>query len=74
MSLKVKKASHADAENPTSLAAEIACGSSSPARRAAFSRYLTASLLYSLTDDAASFDVLGNAAEDPENGEVIRKQ
>ena len=31
--LAVKNATHVDAENPTSLAAEWACGKSDPARR-----------------------------------------
>lgn len=69
-SLLVNHASHVDAENPTSRAAEWACGESDPERREAFGRYLLASLRVGLQRDEASFNQLCAATKDAAVREV----
>lgn len=69
-SLTVNHATHVDAENPTSRAAEWACGKSDPARREVFGRYLLASLRTGLLHDEASFQQLSAATNDPAVREV----
>lgn len=69
-SLVVNHASHVDAENPTSRAAELACGKSDPVRRDLFGRYLLASLQAGLRLDAESFNQLCTATNDPAVHEV----
>lgn len=70
-SLAVKNASHVDAENPTSRAAEWACGKSDPARRDAFGRYLLASLRVGLLHDEAALLQLCAGTNDTTVREVI---
>jgi len=70
-SLAVKNASHVDAENPTSRAAEWACGKSDPARRDVFGRYLLASLRVGLLRDEAAFLQLRAGTNDTSVREVI---
>ena len=69
-SLAVIGASHVDAENPTSRAADWACGRSAPERRAVFGRYLLASLRAALLDDAAAWRQLQAATNDAAVREV----
>jgi dienelactone hydrolase len=63
-SLVVTGATHVDAENPTSRAAEWACGKSDPARREVFGRYLLASLRAGLLAEEASLRELAAATND----------
>ena len=70
-SLTVIHATHVDAENPTSRAAEWACGKSDPVRREDFGRYLLASLRAGLLRDEASFRQLRAATNDPAVREVV---
>lgn len=63
-SLVVNHASHVDAENPTSRAAEWACGESDPLRRDSFARYLLASLRVGLLHDEAALAQLLAATND----------
>ena len=70
-SLAVKHASHVDAENPTSRAAEWACGKSDPARRDVFGRYLLASLRVGLLHDEAALLRLCTGTNDTTVREVI---
>ena len=70
-SLAVKSATHVDAENPTSRAADWACGKSDPTRREVFGRYLLASLQAGLLRDAAAFQQLSMATNDAAVREVI---
>lgn len=69
-SLVVNGATHVDAENPTSRAAEWACGKTDPARRKLFGRYLVASLRTALLQDAAAQRELRNATNEPAVREV----
>jgi hypothetical protein len=69
-SLAVKHATHVDAENPTSRAADWACGQSAPARREVFGRYLLASLRAGLLRDEAALRQLAAATNDPAVREV----
>ena len=69
-SLAVKNATHVDAENPTSRAAEWACGKTDPARREAFGRYLLASLRAGLLHDEAALRQLSLATNDTAVREV----
>jgi hypothetical protein len=69
--LTVNHATHVDAENPTSLAAEWACGKSDPARREAFGRYLLASVRLGLLKDAAALQQLSAATNDTAVREVF---
>ena len=68
--LTVNHATHVDAESPTSLAAEWACGKSDPARREAFGRYLLASVRLGLLHDAAALRQLSAATNDTSVREV----
>ncbi len=70
-SMIVKNASHADAENPTSLAAEMACGKTDPLRRKTFGQYLVASLRAAMLHDENSIIFLKAAANDDSLREVI---
>jgi dienelactone hydrolase len=70
-SLAVKNATHVDAENPTSHAADWACGKSDPARREVFGRYLLASLRAALLGDQAALRQLTAATNDPAVREVV---
>lgn len=70
-SLVVNHATHVDGENPTSRAAEWACGKSDPARRDVFGRYLRASLRATLLDDAAARRQLAGATNDAAVHEVV---
>jgi len=70
-SLVVSCATHVDAENPTSRAADWACGKSDPARREVFGRYLLASLRAGLLGEAAAFHQLNAATNDAAVREVI---
>jgi dienelactone hydrolase len=63
--LAVNQATHVDGENPTSRAADWACGQSDPARRAVFGRYLLASLRATLLGDAAGWRQLQATTNDP---------
>lgn len=73
-SLVVNHASHVDAENPTSRAAEWACGESDPERREVIGRYLLACLRAGLLHDEASLIQLQSATNDAAVREVhIRK-
>lgn len=63
-SLVVSRATHVDAENPTSRAAEWACGKSDPARREVFGRYLLASLRTGLLAAETSLRELQAATND----------
>jgi hypothetical protein len=63
--LAVNHATHVDAENPTSPAADWICGPSDPARREVFGRYLLASLQVGLRHDQAAFRQLLAATNDP---------
>lgn len=73
-SLLVNHASHVDAENPTSRAAEWACGESDPERREVIGRYLLACLRVGLLRDEASLRQLQSATNDAAVREVnIRK-
>ena len=69
-SLVVTGATHVDAENPTSRAAEWTCGKSDPTRRAAFGRYLLACLRAGLLGDAAALGELRAATNDTAVREV----
>ncbi len=69
-SLVVHRASHVDAENPTSRAAEWACGASDPERREVFGRYLLASVRAGLRRDEAAFNQLRAATNDAAVREV----
>lgn len=69
-SLVVNHASHVDAENPTSRAAEWACGKSDPVRREVFGRYLLSSLRVGLFHDDASLAQLQAATNNPAVHEV----
>jgi dienelactone hydrolase len=69
-SLVVNQASHVDAENPTSRAADWACGRSDPERRAVFGRYLLAGLRVGLLRNEASFNQLSSATNDAAVHEV----
>jgi dienelactone hydrolase len=69
-SLVVNRASHVDAENPTSRAAEWACGASDPERRDVFGRYLLASVRAGLLRDEAAFNQLRAATNDAAVREV----
>jgi dienelactone hydrolase len=73
-SLVVNNACHVDAENPTSCAAEWACGKSGPARRQAFGRYLLASLRVALLRDEAALRQLSAATNDTAVREVIFRE
>jgi dienelactone hydrolase len=70
-SLAVNDASHVDAENPTSRAAEWACGKSDPMRREVFGRYLLSCLRVGLLQDAASLAQLQAATNDAAVREVL---
>jgi pimeloyl-ACP methyl ester carboxylesterase len=70
-SLAVKHATHVDAENPTSRAAEWACGKSDPARREVFGRYLLAGLRVGLLRDEAALLQLCAGTNDTTVREVI---
>ena len=59
--LVVNDATHVDAENPTSRAAEWACGRTDPARREVFGRYLLASLRAGLLRDEPALRQLSTA-------------
>lgn len=72
-SLIVNHATHVDAENPTSLAAEWACGKSEPARREIFGRYLLLSLRAGLLGDELARQSLRSATNDPGVHEVKRR-
>ena len=63
--LVVNHATHVDAENPTSRAAEWACGRTDPARREVFGRYLLASLRAALLRDEPALRQLSAATNDP---------
>jgi dienelactone hydrolase len=63
-SLVVKQATHVDAENPTSRAADWACGQSDPARREVFGRYLLTCLRAGSLGDVAAFRQLQSATND----------
>jgi dienelactone hydrolase len=73
-SLVVTGATHVDAENPTSRAAEWACGKSDPARREVFGRYLLASLRTGLLADEAALRTLHAATNDAAVYEVTLKR
>ena len=69
-SLAVKQATHVDAENPTSRAADWACGQSDPARREVFGRYLLTCLQAGSLGDTAAFRQLQAATNDAKVREV----
>jgi hypothetical protein len=69
--LVVNHATHVDAENPTSRAADWACGKSDPARREVFGRYLLASLRAGLLHEERAFRQLGAATNDVGVHEVV---
>jgi hypothetical protein len=69
-SLVVVGATHVDAENPTSRAAEWACGRSDPTRREVFGRYLLASLRTGLLEDSSALGELQAATNDAAVREV----
>jgi dienelactone hydrolase len=71
--LAVKHATHVDAENPTSRAADRVCGPSAPARREVFGRYLLASLQAGLLNDPAASRQLTAATNDTAVREVISR-
>ncbi len=68
--LKVKQAVHVDAENPTTWAAELACGRSNEARRDLFGRYLLMSLRVGLLGDRAALKDLQAATNCPGVAEI----
>jgi dienelactone hydrolase len=73
-SLAVNQATHVDAENPTSRAADWACGQSDPARRGVFGRYLLASLQAGLLGDPAAWRQLHTATNDASVREVVSRK
>lgn len=63
-SLRVKKATHCDAEWPANRIGELACGTTDPARGAVFQHYALAAVQAVLADDTAARDRLRSAASD----------
>ena len=62
--LLIKGATHLDAEWPTDLLGQIACGFVNPEQQAAFRRYTTAFLQATLQDNSEAKSVLQSAAKD----------
>lgn len=62
--LRIKGATHLDAEWPTDLLGQIACGFVNPQQQAAFRRYTTAFLQATLQDNSEAKSVLQSAAKD----------
>lgn len=69
--LVINHAIYVDAENPTSRAAEWACGKSDPARRDLFGHYLLASLRVGLRNDESAFRELTAGTNDTGVREVV---
>ncbi len=70
LALKVRGATHLDAESPTDLLRQLACGWSDPRRRAIFRRYAIAFLKTTLTDDQEAWRTIDGAATDAALTEV----
>lgn len=69
--LRINGATHLDAEWPTDLLGQIACGFVDPRQQAAFRHYATAFLRAALRDDVGAKSVLQGAATDAALTEVI---
>ena len=74
LSLIVKDATHVDPENPTSRAADWACGKSAPERRQRFGRCLLASLQAGLMNDQSELEYLLSLTNDPAFHDVTSKR
>lgn len=70
LSLKVRNATHVDAESPTDLLGQFACGFTDAGRQSTFKRYTLAFLKAALSDDVEAQTVLDGAAEDEALDEV----
>ena len=69
--LKVRSASHVDAESPTDLLGQLACGFTDPGRQALFKRYAIAFLQATLMQDPKAWRVLEQARQDPGLADVV---
>jgi predicted dienelactone hydrolase len=74
LSLIVKDATHVDPENPTSRAADWACGKSDPIRRQRFGRCLLAALQAGLMNDRAALESLLSLTNDAAFHDVTSKR
>jgi dienelactone hydrolase len=73
ISLRVKKASHCDAEWPANRIGELACGKTDPARGAAFRHYALAAVRAALADDADAREQLRRAPADVRVDDVLTR-
>lgn len=64
MALRIHHSTHCDAENPSSLLANVLCGRTDARRRAIYEKYALAMLKQHLFSDAASAEVLKKTAQD----------
>lgn len=74
LALRVKKATHCDAEWPANRLGEWACGRTDPARGAVFHQYALAAVRAALTDDGAARDVMNAAAADVRVTDVVARR
>lgn len=70
LSLKVRNATHLDAESPTDLLGQLACGFVDSDRQSTFKRYTIAFLKATLLDDGEAQKVLEGASRDEALDEV----
>jgi dienelactone hydrolase len=68
LSLRVKNATHCDAESPTGFLCELVCGAQDKARHLSFRRYAFAALDYLLRCDATMAPWLGGASAKADTG------
>ncbi len=69
-SLKIRGATHLDAESPTDFLGQLTCGRADASRRATFERYAIAFLKATLMDDADARRILDGAKTDSALDEV----
>ncbi len=70
--VKVRGATHLDAESPTDLLGQLACGRVDPRQHAVFERYAIAFLKATIMDDPDSVRIVDEAQNDPALTEVER--
>lgn len=70
LGLKVRGGTHLDAESPTDLLGQLACGFADEQRHLVFRRYTLAFLKHVLTGDAAAHAMLDGGSADPALTEV----
>ena len=74
VTLRIRHATHCDAEDPTDSLAELLCGKTDPHRHQTFERYTLATLRAVFFHEPASLQVLESAAGDPAVADVASRK